>query len=357
MSELKSLTENLFSRCEEPAPQSARGLRLMQPMSDRKGEEQKTFPRDAHDIFLLGWQLENGRALRAFLLTQETFFGYHYDIEDLEYTQPHTHDYLELGFVLNGSFTQVIEGKSVTFHAGEFCLIDTSSVHYDKLAGTAEVLFFGISNRMFDISLSGSRSDASSENVLSRFMKEALLSQKENNQYIRFAPDARVRNVSLMTNNVVEALVRELLYREAGTEYVTFGMVTRLLHLLLNDYEFTLTREQVRRRTQMAGDEVLEYIAAHSNDISIADLERRFHYNADYFNRLVAKRKNMTYSEYVQFLRLERATAALRETDLGIEEIILEVGYRNKGYFYKIFKEKYDCTPADYRAKYKSRIR
>lgn len=354
MSELRSFCDTLFARCETPAPDSAQGQRLMQPMSDRKGDELKTFPRDAHDIFLLGWQLENGRALRAFLLTQETFFGYHYDIEALEYTQPHTHDYLELGFVLNGAFSQVIEGKTVTFRAGEFCLIDTSSVHYDKLEGTAEVLFFGISNRMFDIGLSGSRSGTSPENVLSQFMKEALLTQKENNQYIRFAPDTRIRNAALMTNNVVEALLRELLYREAGTEYVTFGMVTRLLNLLINDYDFTLTREQVQKRTQMTGDEVLQYVADHFTDISIADLEARFHYNADYFNRLILKRKNMTYSEYVQRLRLERAVSLL-ETDAGIDDIVHEVGYQNKGYFYKIFKEAYGCTPAEYRDR--SRIR
>ena len=357
MSELKSLTETLFARCEEPAPNRLIAQRLVQPVSDKKGVELKTFPRDARDVFLLGWQLENGRALRAFLLTQDTFFGYHYGIEDLMTTQPHTHDYLELAYIVSGKFTQVIEGKSVTFKAGEFCLIDTSSVHYDKLDGTAEVLFFGISNRMFDVALSGGREKGERAQLLSDFMRDALLSQKENNQYIRFSPDDRVRGVRTRTNGVVEALVRELLYQDAGTEYVTFGMVTRLIDLLARDYEFTLTREQVQKRTQMTGDEVIAYIQAHYNDISIADLEARFHYNADYFNRLVVKRKNMTYSEFVQQIRLEKAVEVLVETDTGIDEIVAEVGYKNKGYFYKIFKEKYDCTPAEYRSRYRSRIR
>lgn len=313
----------------------------------------KTFPRDARDFFLLGWQLERGATLRAFLLTQETFFGYRYNLEELEATQPHTHDYLELGYVVNGEFSQVIEGRTVTFRKGEFCLIDTSSLHYDKLEGTSEVLFFGISNRMFDNGLQG----GTGATILSDFMKEALMLQKENNQYIRFAPDPRHRQVVSRMNTILETLIRELLYQEAGTEYVTFGMLSRLLHFLTTDYEFTLTREQVRQRTRMAGDEVLEYIEEHFSDLSIATLEARFHYNADYFNRLVARRKGMTYSEYVQKLRLERAVRLLEETDAGIDDIIHEVGYNNKGYFYKLFKEQYGCTPAEWRRRGKGRNR
>ena len=351
MSELHLLCDNLFARCEDPAPDGVRGSRLMQPLSDRKGFELKTFPKDARDIFLIGWQLENGNALRAFLLTQETFFGYHYGISELSDTQPHTHDYLELGYVLDGSFRQVIEGKSVTFQKGEFCLIDTRSVHSDKLEGTAEVLFFGISNRMFDIGLNG---DRETSEVLTNFMRDALLSQKEANQYIRFVPDDRIRNVASRTNAILESLIEELLYRDAGTEYITFGLVTRLLHTLTADYEFTLTKEQVRQRTQMTGDEVLQYIADHFRDISIAELETRFHYNADYFNRLILKRKDMTYSEYVQALRLEQACRMLTETELGIDDVVHDAGYNNKGYFYKIFKEKYGCTPAEYRGRFTS---
>ena len=45
----------------------------------------------------------------------------------------------------------------------------------------------------------------------------------------------------------------------------------------------------------------------------------------------------------------ERAEHLLVSTDKSIEEIADSVGYHNKGYFYKLFQEKYEETPASYR--------
>ncbi len=47
--------------------------------------------------------------------------------------------------------------------------------------------------------------------------------------------------------------------------------------------------------------------------------------------------------------RLERAERLLLTTPKSIEEIAENVGYHNKGYFYKIFQEKSGMTPSRYR--------
>ena len=39
-------------------------------------------------------------------------------------TQLHTHDYLELAYIVSGEFSQKILGKTITFREGELCLID-----------------------------------------------------------------------------------------------------------------------------------------------------------------------------------------------------------------------------------------
>ncbi len=71
-----------------------------------------------------------------------------------------------------------------------------------------------------------------------------------------------------------------------------------------------------------------------------------FHYQEDYFNRLIKRKTGLTYSAYVQQIRLERAEHLLVSTDKSIEAIADSVGYHNKGYFYKLFQEKYEETPA-----------
>ena len=63
----------------------------------------------------------------------------------------------------------------------------------------------------------------------------------------------------------------------------------------------------------------------------------------------------MTYTEYLQMLRLEKAEQLLTDTDNTIEQIAEEVGYRNKGYyriFIESFVERRDYnTPALFRRK------
>ena len=55
-------------------------------------------------------------------------------------------------------------------------------------------------------------------------------------------------------------------------------------------------------------------------------------------------------------LRLDKAEQLLTDTDNTIEQIAEEVGYRNKGYFYRIFVERRGCTPAQYRRKRQEKL-
>ena len=57
----------------------------------------------------------------------------------------------------------------------------------------------------------------------------------------------------------------------------------------------------------------------------------------------------MSYSAYVQQIRLNHAEKLLISTNKSIAEIAENVGYHNKGFFYRIFKEKYGVTPKEYR--------
>ena len=44
-----------------------------------------------------------------------------------------------------------------------------------------------------------------------------------------------------------------------------------------------------------------------------------------------------------------KAEQLLSQSDMTISQISEEIGYRNKGYFYKLFVEKHGITPAEYR--------
>ena len=96
-------------------------------------------------------------------------------------------------------------------------------------------------------------------------------------------------------------------------------------------------------------EEISEYIQTHYKDITIQELVNVFHFQEDYFNRLIKSKTGLTYSAYLQQIRLEHAEHLLLSSEKSIDEIAENVGYHNKGYFYKIFQEKYGMTPSRYR--------
>ncbi len=54
---------------------------------------------------------------------------------------------------------------------------------------------------------------------------------------------------------------------------------------------------------------------------------------------------------YIKHCRLKKAGQLLLHTDANVSEIIYEVGFNNRTYFYRAFKEMYECSPRDYQAR------
>ncbi|MCG1036051.1 helix-turn-helix transcriptional regulator [Polaribacter sargassicola] len=56
-----------------------------------------------------------------------------------------------------------------------------------------------------------------------------------------------------------------------------------------------------------------------------------------------------TVTEYIRHIRLESARNMLKNTDLNISQVVYSVGFSSRSYFSKIFKEKYDITPNQFK--------
>ncbi|MBD5225354.1 MAG: helix-turn-helix transcriptional regulator [Bacteroidales bacterium] len=57
----------------------------------------------------------------------------------------------------------------------------------------------------------------------------------------------------------------------------------------------------------------------------------------------------MSFSEFVNNIRLERAIEMLCNTDKNIAEIAYDTGFANVTYFNRIFRRKFKCAPKSIR--------
>ena len=115
---------------------------------------------------------------------------------------------------------------------------------------------------------------------------------------------------------------------------------------------------KLEQRAQRSGEEykvqllrrIVEYLSGHCTErLRLADVSAQFGLSPQYFCSFFKENLGRTLVQHVNFLRIERASRLLRESDLPILEISLSVGFDNVSYFIKRFREVYGCTPTDYR--------
>lgn len=86
-----------------------------------------------------------------------------------------------------------------------------------------------------------------------------------------------------------------------------------------------------------------------TNDIRLSDLAKKYGFNEKYIGRLFKAQTDVSFTQYVNNLRLNLAQKKLLTTEKSIIDIALECGFENVTYFNRLFKMKHGITPSEYR--------
>ena len=149
--------------------------------------------------------------------------------------------------------------------------------------------------------------------------------------------------------DMLTAMISECGVADMASAYICQGLMLRILWRLGTVYEYAQSRYIRKKINWLLHQEITDFIEDNMKDVTIDMLVERFGYQEDYFNRFLKAQTGMTFTEYLQDCRLNKSAILLKENSMDVDEIIKEVGYRNKGYFYRIFTEKYNMTPAKFR--------
>lgn len=96
--------------------------------------------------------------------------------------------------------------------------------------------------------------------------------------------------------------------------------------------------------------QVIEHIELnYSQNITTESLCRLTGYSSSRLSTLFKAETGKTVTEYIAFIRCEKAKELLTETQLSIQNISSYVGYSDNNYFVKVFKKQYQTTPSAYR--------
>ena len=258
---------------------------------------------------------------------------------------PHSHDYIEMCYVYSGKIEMVINGEQVTLHQGDFCLLDTDVIHQIMLTGKEDILInFLIKKEYFTTKV---LSQIAHNNTLTKFAIDALSADQKHNQFIVF----ETVNNEFIDDAVMGMLSHYLDPSPFSREVIDTYMIVLFSELLRSFHE--KKAKYYQQNKQLYIGDILSHIEKTQGQCSLQDLSAEFNFNSNYLSRFIKKQMGRSFMELVQEIRLNHGQTLLRTTDLPIETIIQQVGYRNINFFYQKFQEAYRESPKEYRQRFR----
>ena len=252
----------------------------------------------------------------------------------------HTHNYVEMIYMCSGQTTHIINGTSLTLHAGELLLLNQHASQEILPAGKDDIAVnFIILPEFFDQTLSMLGSEPG---LLRDFVVGCLQSLDSPVPFLHF----KVAGV-LPVQNLIENLVWTItngIQNKRLMNQVTMGL---LFLQLLNHMDKLETGTHSYEQEMLMN--VFQYIEEHYKDGSLTALANQLNCEFTWLSKTVKNLTGSTYTQLVQKKRLNQACFLLRSTALSVLDISMAVGYDNFSYFHRIFKQETGMSPRTYR--------
>ena len=251
--------------------------------------------------------------------------------------ETHTHDFVEIIYMLRGRCMQVINGVEYPAARGSMLLVNYHCTHSFWAEGPIEYVNILMKPEIIHQHLS------QPENAF------ALLDLDDFEDFSSSVDKGNCAvHFSGMQREWIEALILSMEQEAKG------GLPGSQLALRcsLNMLLIRLFREMSLPMRSGSGfnSELLAYIKNHCEErLTLESLAAQCHYNPSYFSRAFKRYTGMTLTQYLDTARIDRACSLLEETDKPVGMIIAEVGCSDHTKFFRHFLRQTGMTPLQYR--------
>jgi AraC-like DNA-binding protein/quercetin dioxygenase-like cupin family protein len=278
----------------------------------------------------------------------------------------HAHDFYEMVYIRRGRGTHMIEDVPYPIRAGDFYFLRPGESHYYLPDGDLRLV-----NILWQPSLVREilrADDDTSLNFLKPLLQSRSRSESQRLEPQRAKSSMGFRRLHLSgsaafrVENLLDEMRREI---EASQHDVpAIGCHSLLRHLfcallvLLGRASAAAAPVKAERST---GDDAslhaigraIVYLEEHAAEtIRVADVAAHVALSPGRFAHLFKTQTGRSVIEYLHELRFDRVCAALRESDLSVQEIAGDAGYNDFSFFHKVFRRYAGCSPTEYRSRF-----
>ncbi|HZH92691.1 MAG TPA: helix-turn-helix domain-containing protein [Tissierellaceae bacterium] len=254
-------------------------------------------------------------------------------IHSVDEMELHWHKHMEILFVLSGEIILNLGKEELILKEKDLILINTTDIHSTrKSEGDNLVLGMQIDTEFFNRLVPG----------FSR--KIFRLRSFEDNGHL----NGKVEEIKTL----LAKFTMEISKKEKGFSFRIGGLLLDLLHTIYTNFG-SGNMEEVdgpNRESIKRINEILRHIDDnYDKGLTLGELADRNKLNTYYLSHYIKDSLGITFQEYIDSKRLDKAISLLGETDMRITDIAYESGFPNPKSLNKLLKKKYGCTPSEYR--------
>lgn len=253
----------------------------------------------------------------------------------------HRHNYVEMIYMCCGQTTHILNDcETIVLEEGDLLFLNQNITQEIYPAGENDIAVnFIILPQFFDRSISM----IEQENVLRDFLISTLSQTCSQPGYLHF----RAKDL-LPVQNLIENMIWTLIHKTTGTN--TINQTTMgLLFMNLSQFAESISQQSSKQYEQNLVFQILKYIESHYKDGTLSSIAAELGQPTYYMSRILKKYAGANFKELLQQRKLQQAAYLLSQTTLPVESILEAIGYDNSSYFYRKFKDKYGCSPKNYR--------
>ena len=245
--------------------------------------------------------------------------------------KPHTHEFPEITFIIDGKSEQIINGKKYSVKKGNIVILNKGDLH-EEHSDKEEPL-----------------------KQCSCMLDNVFLKDLEDNKII--ARDVcPIIDCSKYYSEIID-IFKECYYDEISENTYRYEMaklnIEKIFYYIYREIDKPAQEEEIKSRL---ADTVKEYIDKHYNEeISLEELSNIFFVSSYHIVHEMKKIFGMSPINYLISRRIGEAQRMLLHSHKTVSEISMIVGYENVNYFNKIFTKKTGIAPGKFREMYVSK--
>ncbi|NBJ94205.1 AraC family transcriptional regulator [Parablautia muri] len=260
--------------------------------------------------------------------------------------RPHWHYFMEMIYILEGTSRVECNGENYIVEAGNIIIFHPESVHAIYAASDGplkyEVIKFDV-NKLY------------TENSYAPKLRIILESAAKSERADIFFQGEQLKGLGV--KEIFEECRRELEQRNYGYDIIVHNRICFLLvHLIRlwreNGFD---TDGAVSHPLEINSIRAITaYIDEHANEqIKVEDLADMCNMSYSCFAKNFKRYYGRSCKEYIEFIRVCKASDLLLFTDFDLNYISQETGFSDSSHFIKIFKKWKGVTPKQFKKNYR----